>query len=138
MLVLGMGTGGFSAINALGLVTVFRSSGVINFSSGGVAMALWAMFRWTRFGLATSGLAESPRSVATLGRNPGRLRLANWTIGGALAGVAADGTRPVPPAQRRQLHVNAGPDAGSGGPRRPEVLSLTLAGRLTDPEKAAE
>ena len=38
LLVLGMATGGFYTINALGLVTVFRSSGVINFASGGIAM----------------------------------------------------------------------------------------------------
>jgi sulfate-transporting ATPase len=38
LLVLGMATGGFYTINALGLVAVFRSSGVINFSSGGIAM----------------------------------------------------------------------------------------------------
>src|ERR1700728_3638977 len=38
LLVLGMAAGGFYTINALGLVAVFRSSGVINFSSGGIAM----------------------------------------------------------------------------------------------------
>ena len=38
LLVLGMATGGFYTINALGIVAVFRSSGVINFASGGIAM----------------------------------------------------------------------------------------------------
>jgi sulfate-transporting ATPase len=198
-----MATGGFYTINALGLVTVFRSSGVINFASGGVAMvggylyweftsqlgwaqaeaipvavllsavmgvvvylvavrpldgastltkviatlavlvslqqavilifgglpklpepflpsrsvrigsvavgensliflgftilltfALWGAYRWTRFGIATSALAESPRSVAALGWNVGRLRAANWGIGGALAGMAGVGLGP--------------------------------------------
>jgi ABC-type branched-subunit amino acid transport system ATPase component/branched-subunit amino acid ABC-type transport system permease component len=203
LLILGMATGGFYTINALGLVTVFRSSGVINFASGGVAMvggylywqltsqlgwvpaeaipvavflsavmgvvvyliavrplgaasnltkviatlavlvavqqavilifgglpklpepflpsnsvrigsvavgensliflgftivltiALWGVYRWTRFGLATSALAENPRSVAALGWNVGRLRAANWAIGGALAGMAGVGLGP--------------------------------------------
>ena len=203
LLVLGMATGGFYTINALGIVAVFRSSGVINFASGGIAMvggylywefadqlgwptvvailtaillsavlgaavyvvairplsnastltmviatlavlvvlqqavilvfgglpklpthflptrsvhiagitvgedsllflgftiiltlALWAVYRWTRFGLATSALAENARSVAALGWYPGRLRLANWAIGGALAGVAGVGLGP--------------------------------------------
>jgi ABC-type branched-subunit amino acid transport system ATPase component/branched-subunit amino acid ABC-type transport system permease component len=203
LLILGMATGGFYTINALGLVTVFRSSGVINFASGGVAMVggylywqftsqlawaqaeaipvaillsavmgvvvyvvavrplgsastltkviatlavlvslqqavilifgglpklpepflpsssvkigsvavgensliflgftialtfvLWAVYRWTRFGIATSALAESPRSVAALGWNVGRLRAANWAIGGALAGMAGVGLGP--------------------------------------------
>jgi ABC-type branched-subunit amino acid transport system ATPase component/branched-subunit amino acid ABC-type transport system permease component len=203
LLILGMATGGFYTINALGLVTVFRSSGVINFASGGVAMVggylywqftsqwgwpqaeaipvaivmsavmgmvvyavavrplsgastltkviatlavlvsvqqavilifgglpklpepflpassvkigpvavgensliflgftvvltflLWAAYRWTRFGLATSALSENPRSVAALGWNVGRLRAANWAIGGALAGMAGVGLGP--------------------------------------------
>ena len=203
LLVLGMATGGFYTINALGLVAVFRSSGVINFSSGGIAMlggylywefadqwgwpvvvsilaatissavmgivvyavaiwplnrastltkviatlavlvslqwavvlifgplpklptpflpttsvhlgpiavgensllflgftvvltlALWAAYKWTRFGLATSALAENPRSVAALGWSVGRLRCANWALGGALAGIAGVGLGP--------------------------------------------
>jgi len=203
LLVLGMATGGFYTINALGLVAVFRSSGVINFSSGGVAMlggylywefadqlnwpvvvsilaaiaasavmgivvyavaiwplhrastltkviatlavlvslqwavillfgplpklptaflptrslhlgpiavgensllflgftvvltlALWAAYKRTRFGLATSALAENPRSVAALGWSVGRLRCANWALGGALAGIAGVGLGP--------------------------------------------
>jgi sulfate-transporting ATPase len=198
-----MATGGFYTINALGLVVVFRSSGVINFSSGGIAMlggylyweftdqlgwpvvvsilaaivasavmgivvyavaiwplhrastltkviatlavlvslqwtvvlifgplpklptpflptrsvhlgpitvgensllflgftvaltlALWAAYKWTRFGLATSALAENPRSVASLGWSVGRLRCANWALGGALAGIAGVGLGP--------------------------------------------
>ena len=198
-----MATGGFYTINALGLVAVFRSSGVINFSSGGTAMlggylywefadqlgwpvvvsilaaiaasavmgivvygvaiwplhrastltkviatlavlvslqwavvlifgplpklptqflptrsirlgpiavgensllflgftivltlALWAAYKRTRFGLATSALAENPRSVAALGWSVGRLRCANWALGGALAGVAGVGLGP--------------------------------------------
>jgi ABC-type branched-subunit amino acid transport system ATPase component/branched-subunit amino acid ABC-type transport system permease component len=203
LLILGMATGGFYTINALGLVTVFRSSGVINFASGGVAMVggylywqftsqlgwaqaeaipvavllsavmgvvvylvavrplgsastltkviatlavlvslqqavilifgglpklpepflpsrsvrigsvavgensliflgftivltfvLWGVYRRTRFGIATSALAENPRSIAALGWNVGRLRAANWAIGGALAGMAGVGLGP--------------------------------------------
>ena len=38
ILLLGMAAGGFYTTNALGLVVVFRSSGIINFASGGTAM----------------------------------------------------------------------------------------------------
>jgi branched-subunit amino acid ABC-type transport system permease component len=203
LLVLGMATGGFYTINALGLVVVFRSSGVINFATGGTAMiggymswefadrmgwpqyaavpaavavsaltgllifaaaiwplsgastltkviatlaalvviqqivvlafgglpkvpkeflpqntikfgsiqvgadsliflaftvvltfTLWGIYRYTTFGLATSALAENPRSLAALGWRIGGLRATNWAIGGALAGVAGAGIGP--------------------------------------------
>ena len=204
IIVLGMATGGFYTINALGLVVVFRSSGVINFAGGGSAMVggyvewyladqsgwspwlavpgavlagaaiglgiftlamrpltkaasltkviatlavlvslqqlvllvfgglpkvpaaflpagstrvagvaigtdsllilastsaltlgLWAAYRWTRFGIATSALAEGPRSLAGLGWNPDRLRAVNWAVGGALAGMAGAALGPL-------------------------------------------
>ncbi|MES9539617.1 ATP-binding cassette domain-containing protein [Actinomadura sp. NPDC000600] len=56
--------------------------------SAGLTAVLWAVFKHTRFGLATSAVAESPRSLAALGWRVGRLRGANWALGGALAGVA--------------------------------------------------
>jgi ABC-type branched-subunit amino acid transport system ATPase component/branched-subunit amino acid ABC-type transport system permease component len=204
LLILGMATGGFYTLNAIGIVVVFRSSGIINFAGGGVAMvggytewqladawgtpqwlavvaavvaaalvnsaiyviavrplaraatltkviatlailvsiqqavllifgglpkvptsflprgsahigsvqvgtdsltilvvavgltcALWAVYRWTRFGVATSALSEAPRSLAALGWNIGRLRAANWAIGGGLAGLAGAGLGPL-------------------------------------------
>jgi sulfate-transporting ATPase len=54
-----------------------------------VTVALAAMSRRTRFGLASSALAESEVAVATLGWSPQVIAAANWTIGGALSGLAA-------------------------------------------------
>lgn len=56
--------------------------------------ALWAVFKYTRFGLATSAVAESPRSLAALGWRVSRLRAVNWALGGALAGVAGTALAP--------------------------------------------
>jgi ABC-type branched-subunit amino acid transport system ATPase component/ABC-type branched-subunit amino acid transport system permease subunit len=203
LLILGMTTGSFYTINALGMVVVFRSSGIVNFAAGGAAMmggyiwwdvsanlgwpqwlslvsgiavaaavnlltyllavrpmggastltkviatlavlvslqqivllafggtlrvprsllptrtvridgisvgldsiifviftviltfALWAVYRYTRFGLSTSALSENPTALASLGWRISRLRAANWAIGGALAGIAGVGLAP--------------------------------------------
>jgi ABC-type branched-subunit amino acid transport system ATPase component/ABC-type branched-subunit amino acid transport system permease subunit len=54
-----------------------------------IAAAAGAIYRWTRFGLATSAVAEDGEALATLGWSPGALAAANWALGGALSGLAA-------------------------------------------------
>jgi ABC-type branched-subunit amino acid transport system ATPase component/branched-subunit amino acid ABC-type transport system permease component len=79
----------------LGPVEVGASSLILLAASAGLTLALWALYRWTRFGLATSALAEAPRSLASLGWNVTRMRAANWAIGGALAGLAGAALGPI-------------------------------------------
>jgi len=58
----------------------------------GVALAIsavvYAVGRYTTFGLATSAVAENERAAAALGWSPTALATSNWAIGGALAAVA--------------------------------------------------
>jgi ABC-type branched-subunit amino acid transport system ATPase component/ABC-type branched-subunit amino acid transport system permease subunit len=54
-----------------------------------IAAAAGAVYRWTRFGLATSAVAEDGESLATLGWSPTRVAGANWALGAALSGLAA-------------------------------------------------
>ena len=54
-----------------------------------ITVALAAMSRRTRFGLASSAVAESEVAVATLGWSPPVIAAVNWTLGGALSGLAA-------------------------------------------------
>jgi sulfate-transporting ATPase len=51
--------------------------------------ALWALYRYSRFGLATSAVAENERAAAALGWSPDSIATANWALGSALSGVAA-------------------------------------------------
>ncbi|WP_261576197.1 ABC transporter permease subunit [Frankia gtarii] len=51
--------------------------------------ALWAVYRFTRFGVATSAVAENSRSAAALGVSPDLIGAANWAIGAALGALAA-------------------------------------------------
>lgn len=55
-----------------------------------IAIALWAWYRYTLFGVATRAAAESERGASLLGYSPDRIACVNWAIGmmlGAFAGV---------------------------------------------------
>jgi ABC-type branched-subunit amino acid transport system ATPase component/branched-subunit amino acid ABC-type transport system permease component len=52
-------------------------------------IALWLLYRYTRFGLGTSAVAENQRAAAALGWSPDTIAAANWALGCALAAVAA-------------------------------------------------
>ncbi|MGH2761678.1 MAG: ABC transporter permease subunit [Thermoleophilaceae bacterium] len=54
-----------------------------------LTLGLWALYRYTRFGLATSAAAENERAAASLGWSPDRIATANWALGSGLAGLAA-------------------------------------------------
>jgi len=54
-----------------------------------VTLALWALYRYTRFGLATSAVAENERAASALGWSPDRIATLNWALGCGLAGLAA-------------------------------------------------
>ena len=49
---------------------------------------MWAIFRFTRFGLLTTVVAASERIAASEGHSPDLIATVNWAVGGALAGVA--------------------------------------------------
>jgi ABC-type branched-subunit amino acid transport system ATPase component/ABC-type branched-subunit amino acid transport system permease subunit len=51
--------------------------------------ALYVFYRYTRFGLATSAVAESERSASALGLSPDTVATLNWALGCGLAGLAA-------------------------------------------------
>ncbi len=77
---------------------ILRISGDIVISADrlillGIAAALsaglWALYRFTKFGLATSAVAENERAASSLGWSPDRIATLNWALGCALAGLAA-------------------------------------------------
>jgi ABC-type branched-subunit amino acid transport system ATPase component/branched-subunit amino acid ABC-type transport system permease component len=58
----------------------------------GIAIVLFGLlqllYRRTKFGLATTGVAENELAMSSLGWNPDRIAAINWALGGALAGLA--------------------------------------------------
>lgn len=54
-----------------------------------ISAALWAFYRYSRFGVVTSAVSENQRAAAALGWSPDAIAVANWALGSALAGLAA-------------------------------------------------
>ena len=52
-------------------------------------VGLYVFYRFTRFGLSTTAVAENETVAASLGQSPNRIALLNWAIGSGLAGVFA-------------------------------------------------
>jgi ABC-type branched-subunit amino acid transport system ATPase component/branched-subunit amino acid ABC-type transport system permease component len=63
--------------------------------SAGVAAVLWGLYRLTKFGLATSAVAENPQVAASLGHSPNFVATVNWAIGCGLAGLGGCLIAPV-------------------------------------------
>ncbi|WP_032368333.1 branched-chain amino acid ABC transporter permease/ATP-binding protein [Rhodococcoides fascians] len=54
-----------------------------------VTVGLWALYKYTRFGLNTTAAAENERVAGSLGLSSDRLAVINWALGSSLAAVAA-------------------------------------------------
>jgi ABC-type branched-subunit amino acid transport system ATPase component/branched-subunit amino acid ABC-type transport system permease component len=76
------------ALNPFGNVFVGEDR-VLIFGLAIVLVAgLTVVYRRTRFGLATTGVAENEFATSTLGWSPPRVATINWAAGAALAGLA--------------------------------------------------
>ena len=64
-----------------------------------VAVALAAVFRFTRFGLATRASAETEVGAVVSGLKPERIAIINWAISGAVSGLAGILIAPLTPLQ---------------------------------------
>src|SRR5207253_9450847 len=57
--------------------------------AAGLSVILFALYKFTKFGLGTAAVAENQRAAAAVGWSPDVIATANWALGSALAGVAA-------------------------------------------------
>jgi branched-chain amino acid transport system permease protein len=57
--------------------------------------ALWAVFRWTRFGMATRASAENQKGAELMGLSPRFLSSVNWMLASVVAGAAGILAAPV-------------------------------------------
>jgi branched-chain amino acid transport system permease protein len=82
--------------------------------------ALAAVYRFTRFGLATRAAAESEKGAVLLGLSPDRLGAINWMLAAVLAGLAVVLAEPI-----------AGIDPSSTSLLIVPALAAALVGRFT-------
>ena len=60
-----------------------------------VTVVLWAVYRFTRFGLASRAVADDPSTAALLGTSVERVAAANWAVAGLLAGLGGVLVAPI-------------------------------------------
>ena len=54
-----------------------------------LTLGLWALYKFTPFGFATSAVAENERAASAIGISPDRTAMLNWGLGSAIAAFAA-------------------------------------------------
>ena len=83
--------------------TVITEDYIVLFALGVVVTALlWAMYRFTRFGKATTAVSENELAAASMGWSPDLIAGGNWAIGTALALGAGAVIAPVTSLQPGQ------------------------------------
>jgi len=93
-------------------------------------VVLSLVYRRTRFGLATSAVAENETALASLGRSPGLVAAANWGVGAALAGLAAILVAPITGLSPRELALLVIPGLAAAPVGSFTSFWLTLGGAL--------
>jgi len=53
-----------------------------------LTLVVWAVYKYTRFGLATTAVSENSDALATLGWSPNMVAGVNWVIGAMLSGFS--------------------------------------------------
>jgi sulfate-transporting ATPase len=91
---------------------------------------LWVVYRFTRFGMATTAAAENQRAAASLGHSPNLLALGNWAAGGALAGIAGILLSPITSLSPQALTLTIVPALAAALFGNFASFPLTLAGGL--------
>lgn len=86
----------------------------------GIAGLLWALYRFTPFGLRTAAVSENRRLSVIFGYHPKRIATANWALGGALTALAGILLVPITGLNISQLTLLTVP-----------ALAAALAGRMT-------
>jgi ABC-type branched-subunit amino acid transport system permease subunit len=85
-----------------------------------IGLALWAVYRYTTFGLATRAAVESERGIAVVGYSRTLLGSTNWVLASVLAGLAGILVAPISGLDPGQFTLFVIP-----------ALAAALLGRLT-------
>jgi sulfate-transporting ATPase len=81
----------------IGSLTLLSDRFYLALTVVGLALAIAALYRWTRFGLSTRAAAESQTGALVSGVSPDRVALLNWMLGATVAGAAGILIAPLAP-----------------------------------------
>ncbi|OLO25782.1 hypothetical protein PZ61_0235695 [Streptomyces sp. MNU77] len=95
-----------------------------------LSAAAWLVYSRTRFGLATTGVAESELAMASLGWSPNLVATCNWAVGGGLAGLAGALLSPITGLSPTALSLTVVPALSAALVGGFSSIPLTLAGGL--------
>jgi sulfate-transporting ATPase len=95
-----------------------------------IVAALGLIYRYTRFGRATSAVSQNPLAASGLGYSPGFISAANWGIGGALAALAGILLAPIAGLQVLTFTLLVMPAIAAALVGSMSSFTLTLAGGL--------
>jgi ABC-type branched-subunit amino acid transport system ATPase component/branched-subunit amino acid ABC-type transport system permease component len=95
-----------------------------------ITIGLWALLRFSRFGLAVTGSAENPMALSTLGWSPVKVASVTWAIGSMLAGLAGVLISPLFGVSTGLATLLLLPALASAVIGNLTSLSLTLAGAV--------
>ncbi len=111
------GPGDIVTVAGVGVPTnrLFLAAGVV-----ALTVALWAVFRYSRFGLAMVAAAENERGAVLAGLSPDRLGMVSWVLGSMAAGAVGVLASPITQLDPLALTVAVIP-----------ALGATLVGRFT-------
>ena len=95
-----------------------------------IAFGLWALFKFSRFGLATRAAAENERGAIVLGFSPDFLAGANWVLSTVIAGLLGILASPITNLDTISLPLMIVPALGAALLANFSSFGLTVAGGM--------
>lgn len=95
-----------------------------------IALGLWALFKFSRFGLATRAAAENEKGAIVLGFSPDFLAGANWVLSTVIAGVVGILASPITNLDTVSLPLVIVPALGAALLASFSSFGLTIAGGM--------
>ncbi len=113
-----------------GSVTLLSDRFYLAVSVVGIALALTAVYRWSRFGLLTRAAAETQTGAILSGVSPERIALLNWMVSAVVAGAAGILIAPISPLTPATYTLAVVPALGAAAVGGFELLIPTVAAGL--------
>jgi ABC-type branched-subunit amino acid transport system ATPase component/ABC-type branched-subunit amino acid transport system permease subunit len=114
----------------LGSVTLLSDRFYLALTVVVLALALTALYRWTRFGLLTRAVAETRTGALLSGVSTDRIALFNWMVSAMVAGAAGILIAPISPLNPTAYTLAVVPALAAAVVGRFELLLPTVAAGL--------